>query len=282
MQAATGDHGFHRVVCGVDGSPQGLAAVRQGLAIAEVEARVWGVSACDPSLAFQAGIHRGEVAVDLRRHAREALRQLEEELSQVRPLLVEGGEVAAVLAAVSNLQADLVCVGASGLSRAAGILFGSVATAMAHHAPCSVLVARDAGPDFPQRILHANDGSPESLLAAEHAARLAVRYGATLVSLHVGEDATSVGEQVAEIARIGGAEPVFESEKGSPYRRIVEAAHRTHASLVVMGSRGQSGVAALGSVSERVTHHAECSVLVVRRASHPVFDETYLDGSSQD
>jgi nucleotide-binding universal stress UspA family protein len=277
MQAVAEDHAFRRVVCGVDGSPQGLTAVRQALAIAELEAQVWGVSAWDPSLAFQAGIHRGEVALDLRRHAREALSQLEEELPQVRPLLVEGGEVAAVLAAVSNLQADLVCVGASGLSRAAGILFGSVATAMAHHAPCSVLVARDAGPDFPKRILHANDGSPESLLAAEHAARLAVRYGATLVSLHVGEDATSVGEQVAEIARISGAEPVFESESGSPYRRIVEAAHRTHASLVVIGSRGQTGVAALGSVSERVTHHAECSVLVVRPVSHPVFD---LDASS--
>jgi nucleotide-binding universal stress UspA family protein len=70
---------------------------------------------------------------------------------------------------------------------------------------------------------------------------------------------------------------VFESESGSPYRRIVEAAHRTHASLVVIGSRGQTGVAALGSVSERVTHHAECSVLVVRPVSHPVFD---LDASS--
>jgi nucleotide-binding universal stress UspA family protein len=91
-----------------------------------------------------------------------------------------------------------------------------------------------------------------------------------------------VREQIATIAEITGAEPVFETESGSPSRRIVEAAQRTHASLVVMGSRGQSGVAALGSVSERVTHHAECSVLVVRPASHPAFDESDRDGAAQD
>lgn len=282
MDGATEDHGFRRIVCGVDGSPQSMDAVRQALAIGDAGAYVWGVAAWDPALAFQAGIHRAEVLLSLREHARGALRQLEDELPQVRPLLVEGSEVAAILAAVSNLQVELVCVGASGMSRAAGILFGSVATAMAHHAACSVLIARDGGPDFPERILHANDGSPESLLAAEHAARLAARHGATLVSLHVGEDGTGVEEQVAEIAHISGARPLFESESGSPSRRIVEAAHRTHASLIVMGSRGRSGVRALGSVGERVAHHAGCSVLIVRPASHPVFEETHLDASSRD
>lgn len=272
MEDATEEHGFRRVVCGVDGSPQSIGAARQALTLGDVGADVWGVSAWDSSLAFQAGIHMVEVRESLREQARSALRRLEEELPQVRPLLVQGGEVAAVLAAVSNLEADLVCVGASGMSRPAGIVFGSVATAMVHHAPCSVLVARDAGPDFPKVILHGNDGSPESLEAARHAAYLAARHGSTLVTLHVGEDGEGVSEEITEIAGITGVEPVFETETGSPHRRIVEAAHRVHASLVVLGSRGQSGVAALGSVSERVTHHAECSVLVVRRVSHPVFE----------
>jgi nucleotide-binding universal stress UspA family protein len=78
---------------------------------------------------------------------------------------------------------------------------------------------------------------------------------------------------MAEIAAITGVEPVLMTEKGSPPRRIVEIAHKAHASLIVMGSRGQTGLAALGSVSERVTHHAECSVLVARPPSHPVFED---------
>jgi nucleotide-binding universal stress UspA family protein len=36
--------------------------------------------------------------------------------------------------------------------------------------------------------------------------------------------------------------------------------------LVVIGSRGLHGLKALGSISERVAHQAECSVLVVREA----------------
>jgi nucleotide-binding universal stress UspA family protein len=35
-------------------------------------------------------------------------------------------------------------------------------------------------------------------------------------------------------------------------------------SLAVVGSRGLSGVKALGSVSERIAHACECSVLVAR------------------
>jgi len=43
---------------------------------------------------------------------------------------------------------------------------------------------------------------------------------------------------------------------------LIETAHE--ADLVVVGSRGLHGLKALGSVSERVAHRANCSVLVVR------------------
>ena len=39
------------------------------------------------------------------------------------------------------------------------------------------------------------------------------------------------------------------------------------ADLVVVGSRGLSGIRALGSVGERVAHEAHCPVLVVRPSS---------------
>ena len=47
---------------------------------------------------------------------------------------------------------------------------------------------------------------------------------------------------------------------------IVKAATRFRADLIVMGSRGLTGMKRmfLGSVSNRVTRHAHCSVLVVR------------------
>jgi nucleotide-binding universal stress UspA family protein len=45
---------------------------------------------------------------------------------------------------------------------------------------------------------------------------------------------------------------------------LVEASKT--AGLVVVGSRGMTGVKALGSVSERVGHRARSSVLVIRAA----------------
>jgi nucleotide-binding universal stress UspA family protein len=57
-------------------------------------------------------------------------------------------------------------------------------------------------------------------------------------------------------------------ERGSPHRRLVEFANEAGAGVIVMGSRGRTGLAALGSVSERVTHHASCSVLIVRSGRH--------------
>ena len=210
----------------------------------------------------------------LRDESRAALRRAKEALPELEPILFKGRDTPVLLAAMANLEADLVCVGSHGTSRPAGVLFGSVASAMAHFATCSTLVARAprAG-GFPGVILHANDGSPESLTAAHVAGQIAARHGSTIVTLHVGEDGQGVAEEAVAIIEGSGREPVMQVEQGSPHRRIVEAANEAHASLVVMGSRGQTGLKALGSVSERVTHRAECSVLIVRLTSHPAQDE---------
>ena len=45
---------------------------------------------------------------------------------------------------------------------------------------------------------------------------------------------------------------------------LVETAEGDGSGLVVVGSRSRTGVTALTSVSERVAHHAPCSVLVMR------------------
>ncbi len=53
---------------------------------------------------------------------------------------------------------------------------------------------------------------------------------------------------------------------GSPADEIVETARAIDANLIVLGSRGWGEMRAvlLGSVSERVLHHAHCPVLIVR------------------
>lgn len=63
-----------------------------------------------------------------------------------------------------------------------------------------------------------------------------------------------------------GAQVTGEVLFGSPESRIVEAAEKLPADLIVVGSHGYNRWERLllGSVSDSVVHHAPCSVLVVR------------------
>ena len=53
---------------------------------------------------------------------------------------------------------------------------------------------------------------------------------------------------------------------GEAHKELPRLAEELRVSLIVLGSRGTTGLHSLGSVSERVAHGAPCSVLVVR---HP-------------
>jgi nucleotide-binding universal stress UspA family protein len=53
-----------------------------------------------------------------------------------------------------------------------------------------------------------------------------------------------------------------ELEARAPVDALVDAAD--DCDLLIVGSRGLHGLAALGSVAERVAHRARCPVLIVR------------------
>jgi nucleotide-binding universal stress UspA family protein len=268
---------FDTVVCGLDTSPESKEAAKQAATLAAEGAQLSGVSVWDAGLAMRAGVHVSRVMAELRADSVSALRDAEQAIPGLRMILVKGPEVAGLLGAVANLEADLLAVGARGSSRAAGVVFGSVATAMAHHVPCSVLIARPAPSEpFPSLILHASDGSSGSLDAAYAAGEIAARRDVRVISLHVAEDPASgqaVVESTGSAIEAGGRAPEVEVRAGSPQTEIVARADELQAGLVVIGSRGQTGLKALGSVSERVAHRSPCSVLIVRRPLYPSRDD---------
>ncbi len=266
--------GFETIACGIDPSPQSIEAARQAQTVGADGANIWGIAVWNPSLAVHAGIHAGDVAGDLREQAHASARKAAGEITGLKQMVVCGGEVAGLIAAASNLGADLLAVGSHGTSRPAGIVFGSVATGVVHHAPCSVLVARrlEPLPPLPPIVLHADDGSTDARDAALAASSVALRLGASVTSLHVGADWEATerfGTGSSELIGESGVETVVRRESGSAPRGIIAVAAELNASLIVIGSRGVTGVKALGSVSERVAHRASCSVLVVRQAVHP-------------
>lgn len=79
----------------------------------------------------------------------------------------EGRPSEVILNRAVELAADLLVIGAKGLSAPAEFQLGSTAHKLAHYAECSVLVTRSIDHPQPSRIILAADGSIEAQRAAE-------------------------------------------------------------------------------------------------------------------
>jgi universal stress protein A len=136
-----------------------------------------------------------------------------------------------------------------------------------------------------RRILVTADFSPASLAAVRCARALAAERGAELTVLNVvepfhadwkmdtsGRQRHDRAEAVRALAALAAAELSglenvrTELRPGEPAEAIVEFARVTRADLLVIATRGRTGLsrALLGSVAEGVVRRAPCAVLVVR------------------
>ena len=255
---------FGRVLVGVDGSDESVEAARQAMVLADgpvtllaawdTAPAIVGATGTTPPAYFDDDVQR-EAAEDALRHFRAGL----PDAPNVDAKLAHGTAWDELLLEIERSGDTLVAVGTHGHARATGILLASTPTELLHKAPCSVLVAREAGTDFPRRVAVGVDGSPESRLAYEAALYLADKHGAQLwpIVAHGGK-----GVDLDEVRAIVGYRR--EDSPDEPVRALTAVA--SEADLLVVGSRGLHGFKSLGSVSERVAHGAGCSVLVVRRS----------------
>jgi nucleotide-binding universal stress UspA family protein len=81
------------------------------------------------------------------------------------------------------------------------------------------------------------------------------------------EDVLALLDQAAEDARLAGvAEVDTFARQGDAADAIIDVAEELRSDLIVVGNRGMTGAKRflLGSVPNKVSHHAPCSVLIVR------------------
>ena len=80
------------------------------------------------------------------------------------------------------------------------------------------------------------------------------------------EVAEALLDRAARDALSKGVEVETHVREGQPAEVILEVANQEHADLIVVGSRGLTGIKRylLGSVSSKVSEHAPCSVMIVR------------------
>jgi nucleotide-binding universal stress UspA family protein len=80
------------------------------------------------------------------------------------------------------------------------------------------------------------------------------------------EDVDATLEQAAEVARAAGVEVDVFPRQGDPADAILDVAEEREADLIIVGNKGMTGAKRflLGSVPNKVSHHAPCSVLIIR------------------
>ena len=233
--------------------------------------------------------------------------------SLVDRFLLRGRAASAIVEEARDFAADLVVVGHRGHGTIETMVLGSVSAEVVDHAPCPVLVARTARPG---PVVLAADGSPSSAIATtvleglrlpaatpltvlsitdagvpSTAAAAPALYDQAVASLvRSREEARAQTRRVAEASaarlRLAGHRVSTEVRDGDPAHEIVEFARQHRTALLVLGTRGNTGLRrlVLGSVARNVLLHAPCSVLVVRETVpwHPAEREPVAGGRMVD
>ena len=219
--------------------------------------------------------------------------------------VAEGDPKTAILDHAAAMSADLIVVGAHGMSAVEEFLLGSVSKAVLRFATCSVALVRDTGAprDTGVRVLLAVDGSEGSRRAVEATAARPWPKGTEIRVLSAVElglsalqaafeipalDATHLESQRA--AAMKRTEEIIDSARkaleaaglttsesisvlaASPKEIILQEGAAWLADWIVLGSHGSGGLSRflIGSTSETVATHAACSVEVIRGSAQPL------------
>lgn len=145
------------------------------------------------------------------------------------------------------------------------------------------------------KIIVPTDGSALALEAARYARSMAEKFESGIVLVHVIQnyytlpafsmpDTVTIPVSVLQDLEASGkmvlekTKELFDGftgqvdtrlEYGPPGKLLIDIALEEHASLIVMGRRGISGVTGLllGSVSRHVLHYSPCPVLIIKSQS---------------
>jgi nucleotide-binding universal stress UspA family protein len=223
----------------------------------------------------------------------EAVASLEKPTLAVDRTILAGRPATLIVDAATDLRSELVVLGSRGRGPLRSMLLGSVSAEVVDHAPCPVLVVRR--PEA-ETVLVAVDGSPSAKSAVAFLAANRILAERPIEVLSVAQEsdlsavsplgaisdlahesvqqqrredrehAEAIAAGAAEMLRDDGYHARWSVSSGNVAHEIIEAAESFGSGLIVMGSRGHTGLAriVLGSVARNVLLHTPASVLIVR------------------
>lgn len=289
---------IREIVVPVDFSPCSKAALARASTIAEQSGATLHLLHAVPPIPYPAPVEFGvptavteEIEAGVRAKLGEWAAELEAAGRAVSQEIVLRPPVDAIEEAVRTRGADLVVMGTHGHTGLKHLLLGSVAERTLRTVPCPVLAVKEHdGAHRVDRILLCTDFSEHAERAATHAIDWAETLGA---EVHLAHAVTPAVPAYAELPPppeyVGQAREAARRELETAQRRIEDAglactphllegeaagalaelAERREIDLVVIGTRGRTGLkhVVLGSVAERVVRLLPCPVLVVGGAA---------------
>lgn len=293
---------LRRVVLATDGSPHSERAYAVAVKIAKASGAALEVLTVVPiSPEYNIGAFAGAPPYvpddESRRYYREIADRTKERaqkdgVKDVSVEVVEGSPGDLIVGESKELHADLIVLGARGLSTSARILLGSVSNTVATTSSIPALIVRgetvetSKGEASIDRVVAAVDGSPSSTRALDLAIELSRCLSLPLRIVTVvpvpsqfrgaaakKDEAATVGEAEALVEKgrakasnAGVTDVASEVLRGSPSDSLMSYLGDGPLHLLAVGSRGRSPSRSLllGSVSTALLHHSPSSVLVAR------------------
>jgi nucleotide-binding universal stress UspA family protein len=194
----------------------------------------------------------------------------------------------AICARAEEMHADLIATGTRGHTGIAHAVFDNVAERVARLAHSPVLTAHEDSPepDRYRRVLVPSDFSPDADLALAWARVLVEKTGGKLIVQHSCDlpvllsgsaelarasiqksIETSAREKLAAIRQtLAGCDVETVVSHGRADAAILDAAETAKADLIVMGTRGRTGLAhvLMGSTAERVLRRSHLPVVTLK------------------
>jgi nucleotide-binding universal stress UspA family protein len=229
---------------------------------------------------------------DAERAVKEAAQRFAAAGIEVEGWAVKGRAASVIVDEATEWRADLIVTGSRGHGEIASMLLGSVSSEVVDHAPCPVLVARRSrltravlGHDGSDCARHAESvvsrwpifdkvavevvdvapaGVPWSTVTQATYAGSVEPYVESVRAIEAADQ--NVAEAAADRLRRAGRSATASVAHGAPATELIRVAEQRAADLIVVGTRGRTGLRrlVLGSVARNVLHHASCSVLIVR------------------
>jgi nucleotide-binding universal stress UspA family protein len=215
--------------------------------------------------------------------------------------LILGSPAEKIIEIAETKKSDMIVLGAKGLRATLGILLGGVAQQVVEYAHCPVLLVRAPYRGL-RRILLVTDGSPNSQYAARYLGKFPLPEKADVHVMHVMhplpppltmepylggwhtiyvplpvQDETALQtkqehksqallNRTCDLLQRHGISSTPVLRRGDAATEIIDYVKSNEIDLIVAGSRGLSEFKGwwMGSVSRKLVHYSNCSVLVVK------------------